>query len=982
SNFSDAISWVLGEQRAKSLRGEEMKDVVFQGTGKRKPSGMAEVMLHLIRDEEFEFSGDEENLTDIDEALNELDENVVEFDQIDGRQSTVGSRQSAVSENGFHAEEAEIVEVAQVASTHTVTTKKSKRHWRARSFALDFAPGEAVSVTRRLYMSGESEYLLNGKTCRLRDIQDLFAGTGLSGAHYALIEQGKIGQILSSKPADRRNLIEEAAGISKFRTRQRAAETRLESAKSNLRRISDIVSEIDKQANSLRRQAAKTRRYKIMRDEFRALLRQLFTAEGKHLTELVGELDQKLKKATETEREIFARVGVKDKSFRETTGKARRAEENLSEMRARHSENVLRRDRTEREHGYQKEQIESLEKRSAVLKSEIGATEQRLKLTKSEIERLKTDEQKERAEAEKNEIALREAENKYRSEAARLREIEVELETERGGVLRHATAVERLLGIERQLENTIERLNERAEGLQREGERAAESYAEHRNEAENLARNLAAEREKSTKLQNEKKELLIISGEAQTALKESEKALNILREKFSRTKHRLETLRELEEKRAIYAPTVQKIFAEEKRIGVKFLGTLADKLTVDERAERAVESVFGVFLETVLVETDAEAEKVAGFLKANNAGRIAVMAVQSSKFKVQSSKSETENQNFTIRNLIGVSDNFAELLETVFPREMSAQTIEKFEDAAAKGNEMFVTFDGDLIIGGKIFVAGIIKSNEKNNSLLAFKRELRELESNFQIVSAEIESAKKATETARTYLNEQENKIVDLQSLMARVEREILSLEIREKSLRQETERAERHKRVVADETKQIEKEVVELRTKQKEAGANARKAEQAKTIAAEKLGLISNKLNEIRTKTENENVVLNEKRTAAATSSERRRAAQAALRRIENEQAELESRLARQNLEILETNGRVRKLAESIAEIEQKTSLSESEQKNEQNELGQATAHLKLAREQADATSAALAELNKQAAKARNERAALEIRQTEAITK
>jgi hypothetical protein len=122
--------------------------------------------------------------------------------------------------------EVEKVQAAQVGSIQTVErTIKTKRHWRPRSFALDFAPGEAVAVTRRLYLSGESEYLLNGKTCRLRDIQDLFAGTGLSGAHYAIIEQGRIGQILSAKPSDRRNLIEEAAGISKFRTRQRAAET-------------------------------------------------------------------------------------------------------------------------------------------------------------------------------------------------------------------------------------------------------------------------------------------------------------------------------------------------------------------------------------------------------------------------------------------------------------------------------------------------------------------------------------------------------------------------------------------------------------------------------------------------------------------------------------------------------------------------------------------------------------------------------------
>jgi chromosome segregation protein len=116
----------------------------------------------------------------------------------------------------------------------------------------------------------------------LRDITDLFAGTGLSGAHYAIIEQGRIGQILSAKPADRRSLIEEAAGISKFRSRQRAAESRLESAKSNLGRISDIVGEIEKQVNSLRRQAAKTRTVQDPAGGVRVLLRQLYCAEGKY----------------------------------------------------------------------------------------------------------------------------------------------------------------------------------------------------------------------------------------------------------------------------------------------------------------------------------------------------------------------------------------------------------------------------------------------------------------------------------------------------------------------------------------------------------------------------------------------------------------------------------------------------------------------------------------------------------------------------
>ena len=272
-----------------------MKDVIFQGTSKRKPSEWRKSFCISSATKKAFFEDEENDLSDIDGALSDLDEKAVDIDEIEAQKT---EEVSVIDEKWFIPKKLKLKKFKPRRSVRvqTVQTKiKTKRHWRPRAFALDFAPGEAISVTRRLYLSGESEYQLNGKTCRLRDIQDLFAGTGLSGAHYALIEQGRIGQILSAKPSDRRNLIEEAAGISKFRTRQRAAEARLESAKTNLGSISDIVSEIDKQANSLRRQAAKTRRYKILREEFRVLLRQAFTAEGRYLSELVAELESIMK---------------------------------------------------------------------------------------------------------------------------------------------------------------------------------------------------------------------------------------------------------------------------------------------------------------------------------------------------------------------------------------------------------------------------------------------------------------------------------------------------------------------------------------------------------------------------------------------------------------------------------------------------------------------------------------------------------------
>src|SRR6185503_952656 len=314
SNVADAIAWVLGEQRVKHLRGGEMKDVIFQGSRNRAPSGMAEVVMHLVRDEVDE---PEPDIEDIDSTLERIDDRLVNLDAIIPPEQTA-TPETVTEEAPAEAENAETPE-----STPAQKTPQ-KRHWRRRNLALEFAPGEAVSVTRRLYRSGESEYLLNDKICRLRDIQDLFSGTGLAGGHYAIIEQGRIGQILSAKPMDRRTIIEEAAGITKFRVRQRAAEARLESARSNLSRISDIISEIDRQVNSLRRQAAKARRYRVFREELRELLKRVFVAEERKLTALLEDTVTKLEEANALERSVAEDLARQEEDARTATQEARK----------------------------------------------------------------------------------------------------------------------------------------------------------------------------------------------------------------------------------------------------------------------------------------------------------------------------------------------------------------------------------------------------------------------------------------------------------------------------------------------------------------------------------------------------------------------------------------------------------------------------------------------------------------------------------
>ncbi|MGD9561740.1 MAG: chromosome segregation protein SMC [Pyrinomonadaceae bacterium] len=990
SNVSDCISWVLGEQRAKSLRGGEMKDVIFQGSRDRRPGGMAEVVLHMVRDENA-GDPDEEELHDIDEALSEIDEKAVDVAALEAEEAEVepvevievSAETIDTNGNGFHADAEEesvaLVRAAQVGSVQTVERAvKTKRHWRPRSVALDFSPGEAVSVTRRLYLSGESEYQLNGRSCRLRDIQDLFAGTGLSGAHYAIVEQGRIGQILSAKPSDRRSLIEEAAGISKFRTRQRAAESRLESAKSNLSRISDIVSEIDKQANSLRRQAGKTRRFIALQEEFRIRLRELFAAEGRHYSTLIEQLKQELDQAVAAEKDSAQTVAKREVGFREATENARRAEESLAAVRREHANNALERDRADREHRYQSEQIVALNNRVESIRVENEAVEERISLIDSEVERLKIDEEKETAEADASRSLLIEAEKQWAEKVEGVKTVEERLEAVRGTLIQHTAAIERFDELRRQLTLNAERLDERRNGLASERDRAEQSITDHENEAARLEHEVASEREKLGGLDAEKTVVLAAAVSARETLRTSEGALRMVNEEHSRKKNRLETLHELEEKRAVYFPQVQKLFAEQAKIGVKPLGVLADFLSVDEAAETAVEMLFGPYLQTVLVSSGSDASKVSAWARDNKVGRVSTLVIAKKDLEGAALPSGSDP---SIAGRLGASGRLIETLRDVFPREMSAELVDDLSSRSGSDGQILIDPRGGISVGGRLFVAGSATTEEKNASLLAFKRELSGLGQAVDKLAKKIAAAETEVEKDRRALVEQEEKTVDLQSLIIKVERGLVTLEMQERANRQEIDRANRHRTVVLAELDQLAGEAEQLQGRLADADAGEAQAEKLRMSAADEVEGIVSELSSARTEAEADAAVVSEKRTLAATSSERRKSVQYALRRLENERSDLENRLSLQNLESVETTEKIRRVRESVSQIAGQIANSDTQIGAEREQLEKSIGELDAARAAADEASNELAELNRRAAEAINARSSIEVRQTEALT-
>jgi chromosome segregation protein len=389
SNIADAISWVLGEQSAKTLRGSRMEDVIFAGTRDRKPTGMAEVALTLI-DPEVYSGPDAHDATEI-EVQNDLPASADDWDEAEVRakaaeeverlteeaQPGISDGETGVSPVGPGEDARTSIESNQAAGPQVVL------RIRRRKFQQQFRAGE-IAVTRRLFRSGDSEYLLNGKLCRLRDIQELFMGTGLGPESYALIEQGRIGQILSSRPTDRRAILEEAAGITKFKTKKRLAEARLEDAKQNLSRVNDIFEEVTRQMNSLKRQASKAERYAKLRDEMRAKHRVVLASKFAQLDRDSIEIDERINLLSEEMHHRTETVQQLEVEHGERTQRGYAIETEIRENRERLNQIKLESERAHAQRRHNEERCAELVVRSAAFEAELAQAQHRVAALENE----------------------------------------------------------------------------------------------------------------------------------------------------------------------------------------------------------------------------------------------------------------------------------------------------------------------------------------------------------------------------------------------------------------------------------------------------------------------------------------------------------------------------------------------------------------------------------------------------------------------
>ena len=606
SNLSDAMNWVLGEQSARLLRGERMTDVIFNGTGSRPPTGMAEVSLTL-EDPEYDSSDEpvEEAAAPVD-VLEELAEG--EAAAADGSEETGDAG-------------------ASVAVEHPAASKKAVY----KGYLKD-GSGRIV-VTRRLFRSAESEYLINGRACRLRDIQDVFMGTGLGPESYAIIEQGRIGQILSSKPSDRRLILEEAAGISKFKSRKRSAELKLESSRGNLSRITDILEEVIKQVNSLKRQAGKARRFRELQQELTGRQKVTLASRLRTLESQCQELRQEFEKLHQSCAEESRRLELLTGEQRTTTARCEELEGRLISIRETLADNELERQRLESRLEQIRQQIAALDSRSADARQEGEQIRARMDLLEQEAgQRAREHEEllQEQSAAGEEGARLFEAQEEL---GVRIRQAENAVEQSRRALL---ASMGRASNLRNQLVQTEEMglALDRQEG--RIGTERAGVEAERQQHAAELE-TLGQEQERS---QNELAQLAESVSQTASALELAQKEetagrreLENIRREFSGMEARKQTLEESLARHAYSTDSVRRLLnGEFPSNGHQFrpLGVLADFLEVSPGYEEIVEEFLKSELDCVVVAEHAEARSGIALLQAEGTGRSTFFVTQSS----------------------------------------------------------------------------------------------------------------------------------------------------------------------------------------------------------------------------------------------------------------------------------------------------------------------------------------------------------------
>ena len=695
---------------------------------------------------------------------------------------------------------------------------------------------DEVTVARRVYRSGESEYLINGSTCRLRDVQELFFDTGIGKEGYSIIGQGQIDKILSGKPEERRELFDEAAGIVKFKKRKQAAEKNLEAEKQNLYRVNDILSELEKQVGPLRRQAETAREYLKMRDRLKLLDVNLYISEFGRIKEDLKSVDEKLgivggdmartQEALDKTREEYERL---ERQIEEYDAK-------LEEKRGEYNDSKLSREKLEGELKLVGEQMNTIrqnvdhgESRIAKINENIEEKQGQIKeyeASRSHIQEEIKGLDSQRNEADRTLLAMSDAsaqlKNDIESKNSDIIELLNEAAQVKGRIGRYDT-------MEEQINIRKTELNQRLIVLRSEEASKAEAVAEYEQELSQVLEqlNTANALREAQKQKND---------EATAKLGEIRQSVGQKQQEFHAVNSRYSALKNISERYEGYGNSIKRVMEQKSRTpGI--VGVVADIIKVEKKYETAIEIALGGSIQNIVTEDEATAKSLIAYLKQNRYGRATFLPLTSITVKGAPVSEAVLRENGVIglgSSLVKSHKKYGQLVNYLLGRIVIADTIDNALALARKYKYSLriVTLDGESLSPGGSLSGGAYKNA---SNLLGRSRELDELSQKVETIKADIDR-----------LNETQARLQTERSLLRREmdenSRKLQELSLSENTVRMTLNQAKSARSASAEAYAQLDAENQELNQQLKDI-SHSREALNAQLEAFEEKRLSTEQL-------------------------------------------------------------------------------------------------------------------------------------------
>ena len=677
--------------------------------------------------------------------------------------------------------------------------------------AIDY---DEVTVARRIYRSGESEYLINGTPCRLKDVNELFYDTGIGKEGYSIIGQGQIDKILSGKPEERRELFDEAAGIVKFKRRKAAAQTKLENEKQNLVRVNDILSELEKQVGPLEKQSEVAKVYLRKKEELKSLDINVFLLENKRLREQLASAEEKYNLAS-TE---LVETGEKYEGIKEEYERIQQEIESLDTAieaaREQLTDTGLMRGKLEGEINVLKEQINSahgsenhLNNRKAALEEEIAGKEQ-------EKQDILTD--KKDTDTQVQEIAEAAAKAKADLEAIqnKITELNNNIETGKNtiiGELNQRATIKSKMG---RFDTMMEQSNIRKAELNSRLLRAKSDEAAREETVKKLEETFETVTEELRQMTEQEAASELELGNIRENLTGLDAKLRETQTRFHQEQSKLEALTNITERYDGYGGSVKKVMEQkEKEKGI--IGVVADIIQVEAKYETAIETALGGNIQNIVTDNEETAKHMIGFLKQNRLGRATFLPLTSITKPQEFKNPEALKEKGVIGmadELVGTEEEYRNVAKAMLGRIVVVDNVDNAVKIARKfdyGIRM-VTLEGELLVPGGAISGGAFKNN---SNLLGRRREMDELEKKVKKLSEDITTYNQKIEDTKSKRNKLR---MDLEALKTEMQRKSIEQNTARLNISQARERMEEEAESAQSlklEEQEIETKIFEIRS-------------------------------------------------------------------------------------------------------------------------------------------------------------------------